>query len=79
MFGTAEGAGPGSPGQLSSATAAAAVAKADRLARELEEAEEEISAMSSKIKQQVSCNIVDCRPVCLSMRLTTIGMLDSIV
>jgi len=38
-----------------SATAAAAEAKADRLARELEEAEEEISAMSSKMRQQVSC------------------------
>ena len=37
-----------------SATAAAAEAKADRLARELEEAEEEISAMSSKMRQQVS-------------------------
>ncbi len=38
-----------------SATAAAAEAKADRLARELEEAEEEISAMSSKMRLQVSC------------------------
>ncbi len=37
------------------ATAAAAEAKADRLARELEEAEEEISAMSSKMRQQVGC------------------------
>jgi len=37
------------------ATAAAAEAKADRLARELEEAEEEISAMSSNMRQQVSC------------------------
>lgn len=47
------GAMPGSPGQQTSATAAAAEAKADRLSRELEEAEEEISAMTSKIKQQV--------------------------
>ena len=47
MFGANEG------GQMS-ATAAAAEAKADRLARELEEAEEEISAMSSKMRQQVS-------------------------
>ena len=50
MFGAAEGPTPGSPGQQSSA---AAEAKADRLAQELEEAEEEISAMSSRIKQQV--------------------------
>ena len=55
MLGAAEGVTPGSPGQQTSATAAAAAElKADRLARELEEAEEEISAMSSKIKQQVS-------------------------
>lgn len=54
MLGAAEGVTPGSPGQQTSATAAAAELKADRLARELEEAEEEISAMSSKIKQQVS-------------------------
>lgn len=47
MFGADQG------GQMS-ATAAAAEAKADRLARELEEAEEEISAMSSKMRQQVS-------------------------
>lgn len=48
------GADPGSAGGQMSATAAAAEAKADRLARELEEAEEEISAMSSKMRQQVS-------------------------
>ena len=52
MFGGAEGVTPGSPGH---ASAAAAEIKADRLARELEEAEEEISAMSSRIKQQVGC------------------------
>ncbi|KAA6429984.1 MAG: DAZ interacting 1-like [Trebouxia sp. A1-2] len=46
------GADPGSAGGQMSATAAAAEAKADRLARELEEAEEEISAMSSKMRQQ---------------------------
>ncbi len=49
------GADPGSLGGQMSATAAAAEAKADRLARELEEAEEEISAMSSNMRQQVSC------------------------
>ena len=54
MLGGAEGIVPGSPSQQTSATAAAAEVKADRLARELEEAEEEISAMSSKIKQQVN-------------------------
>ena len=36
-----------------SATAAAADAKADRLARDLEEAEEQISAMTIKIRTQV--------------------------
>ena len=54
MLGGAEGVAPGSPSQQTSATAAAAAeVKADRLARDLEEAEEEISAMLSKIKQQV--------------------------
>ncbi|KAL0030805.1 hypothetical protein WJX77_007386 [Trebouxia sp. C0004] len=48
MFGSSSG----SQGGQMSATAAAAEAKADRLARELEEAEEEISAMSSKMRQQ---------------------------
>lgn len=60
MFGTTDGAGSGSPGRQTSATAAAAEAKADRLARELEEAEEEISAMSSKIRQQVGSYGVTC-------------------
>ena len=55
MLGGAEGVTPGSPGQQISAIVAAAEVKADRLAGELEEAEEEISAMSSKIKQQVDC------------------------
>lgn len=54
MLGVADGATPGSLGRQSSATAAAAEVKADRLARELEEAEEQISAMSSQIKQQVN-------------------------
>lgn len=53
MLGVADGVTPGSLGRQSSATAAAEV-KADRLAGELEEAEEQISAMSSKIKQQVN-------------------------
>ena len=53
MLGSAEGGTPGSPGQQTSATAAAAEVRADRLAGELEEAEEEMSAMSSKIRQQV--------------------------
>lgn len=51
MFGAAANGGP--LGQQTSAPAVADEENADRLAGELEEAEEQISAMSSTIKQQV--------------------------
>lgn len=63
MLGVADGVTPGSLGRQSSPTAAAAEVKADRLARELEEAEEQISAMSSQMKQQVDICL---RPVVTS-------------
>ena len=50
MFEGTDGVPPGPPAQQ---TSAADAADADRLAGELEEAEEQISAMSSTIKQQV--------------------------
>ena len=50
MFEGTDGVPTGPPAQQ---TSAADAADADRLAGELEEAEEQISAMSSTIKQQV--------------------------
>lgn len=55
MFGGTDGVTPGPPAQQMSAAAVPDEATADRLAGELEEAEEQISAMSSTIKQQVVC------------------------
>lgn len=55
MFGGTNGTAPGPPAQQTSATAVADEVDADRLAGELDEAEEQISAMSSTIKQQVVC------------------------
>ena len=64
MFEDGEGAIPGSPGRQATQSLAAATAveaKADSLARQLEDADEQMSAMATTIKQQVSSCSVDCR------------------